>query len=1056
MSEIYDEDERRVIAGRARTLHERLEAPESFEVGERGDSRTETVFEEWRDQFPNDAAFDRRLEQAGVTGETCRHALSTDEIPAGETVPAWVDELEELVATVQAQSLERISEVADSNCESLGDRPADDWLFGPVATMISEYACDRLDDEGVTDQRSAVVVESMADWFRDQFETRFWRVPFAEFKGNVAAHDSELAAASPDEFEDPPTDYYEQFLGYLFSGGFASLCKEYPMFSRLLVTQVRNWVEFVREFFERLQADRERLADRFGVERTVETVVDVEPLTETTFDHGRTVVRVEFDCGLVLAYKPRSVEAGATFYRILDRLNDHLPVPDFETPTFLGGDDYGWMEWVEQDECDSEAAVERYYRRAGALGCVAYLLDLTDCSFENLVAAGERPLLVDVETALHPYVGADRKPMETGLGSLRDDSVLSTLLLPCAFDGLYSGSEFGNTPTELSGLGVASGEATLTGTTEPVVEGANTDVMTVERATETIDRERNVPKLDGEDRPPADYLQQLTDGFERTYETILEMRDDGRLFDEVELIRAFESVETRLVYRSWYTRVLDALTARDSLRDGARFGVAMERFAVPFCDGQVTDPPWSLYETECSALKRLEKPRFTCPTDGTEIQTRNGRTDAETDSSGIARLRERVESASRTDARRQVELIRGCFRAVPTPSLDAESNTRTAAKSSRVTDERLRREATEQFERICTTSLRSADGTRHWSSVGPWAETERLTLRPVDESLAAGRCGIALFGAGLHRITGQEQYRTIARETIRPLRERVRSGSESLALTNHGGALGVGSVAYGLGTVGELLGDEAILEDAVRTVDFVSDASFGDYDSGGVFRGVAGTTLGLLSVYERTDSPAVRRAAIDCGDHLVDTQVATEKRLRAATVADERQPRFGFGDGSTGVAYALLRLWDATGDRTYRNAAFEALERVSFERTSGIGLAPLGIAEYATDERVESVITRAVATAQSDRLEATDDIRYGNAGRIEFLLEAERRGERTTDVHQLLGKMLDQKEENGGYCTAAKTTTVVDPTFCYGLSGIGYAMLRAIAPESLPCALLWE
>lgn len=1073
MYEIFTEEEKRAIAGKARTLHERIQNIESLEATEEGDSEIGDLFQEWKNHFSGEDAFARRLEQDGLSTETCRHALRNDKLSTGEPIPAWVSELEALIAKVQDQTPECVSETPNSNRDCCRDKTADEWIFDDMTAAISGYAYDQLNLEHVGDDLSEEAVGAMVHWFRDRFEARFWRVPFAEFKGNISTHDPDLSAAKPDDFEDLPTDYYDQFIDFLFAGGFETLCREYPMFSRLLVTQIRQWVDFVREFLDHLRADRERLANRFGIEGTVGSVIDIEPLNETTFGGGRTVMRVEFECGLVLAYKPRSVEAGGAFYRVLDRLDKHLPTPDFETPTYLEGDEHGWMEWVESDECDSETAVERYYRRAGALICVAYFLDLTDCSFENLVSTGEQPLLVDVETALHPHIGADRKPIETALGPLRDDSVLSTLFLPCAFDGLYDESDLDRTPTEISGIGVTSEEATFGRTVEPVIEGINTDVMTVEEENKTIDRVGNIPKLDGTDQPPEEYVRQLTDGFERTYEAIVELRDQGVLCDEIGMVREFKSVETRLVYRSWYTSVLESLTARECLRDGARFGVTVEKLAAPFTDRQVTDPPWSIYDAERSALKRLEMPRFTCSTDSVEIQTSDCRIESKLDLSGVDRVRERIESADRMDARRQVELIRGCFGKIPTPELDSESSqtsdppAQEATDPRRFSDERLRSEAIEQFERVWTAALEANDQTRHWTSIGPWAETQRLTLRPMDESLAAGRCGIALFAAGLYRVTGRNWYRRVARKALRPVRIRVQTNSNSLCFSNHGGAFGIGSIAYSLSILGELLDDEAILEDAVRTADFVTEASFRDEKNYGVFRGVAGTLLGLLAVYERTGAAVGRRAAVTCGEHLLNARMTADKGAFAWEGAGECSPGES-GHHVGGIAYALFRLWDATGDHTYRDAAYEVLGRVDCldgqlssqtnrrYGTNGLGLWRLGMAEYVTDDRIEFEITRTTEEVRGDRLLVTDDLWSGNAGRVEFLLEAERRRELPLGARDLLDKMLARKERKGGYYTAAKTTAVVEPTFFYGISGIGYTALRAVSPESLPCVPLWE
>ena len=46
--------------------------------------------------------------------------------------------------------------------------------------------------------------------------------------------------------------------------------------------------------------------------------------------------------------------------------------------------------------------MRRFYHRQGALLALLYVLDGTDMHYENLIAVGEQPVLVDVETLFHP------------------------------------------------------------------------------------------------------------------------------------------------------------------------------------------------------------------------------------------------------------------------------------------------------------------------------------------------------------------------------------------------------------------------------------------------------------------------------------------------------------------------------------------------------------------------------------------------------------------------------------------------------------------------------
>ncbi|PSP77463.1 type 2 lantipeptide synthetase LanM, partial [Halobacteriales archaeon QS_1_68_20] len=451
---------------------------------------------------------------------------------------------------------------------------------------------------------------------------------------------------------------------------------------------------------------------------------------------------------------------------------------------------------------------------------------------------------------------------------------------------------------------------------------------------------------------------------------------------------------------------------------------------------------------------------------------------ASADESGIERARRRIESADRADMREGVEYIRASCGEVASPgAVDDE-----APDPEPVSDDRLRAEARALFERVVEAGIETPDS-HHWATVKPWTagNGEPLALLPADDSLYFGRCGIALLGAGLHRVTDESTYREFALDAVRPVREALSAGRDASALDHLGGATGVGSVAYGLAAVGDLLEEPSAIEDATRVGEVLSGdriAADHDYD---VVGGAAGTILGLLAVNDRRASPELVDVAVACGEHLLDASLDRPDGIAWETF-DGTEPLTGFAHGAAGIAYALARLSDATGRDDFRDAALDAIryEASTYDpgacnwpdyRTderhdeftdqwchgrSGIGLARIGTAEYVDGDLVTRGVDRA-ASAFDDELVMLDHLCCGNAGRATFLLEAERRYDRRVGrARAHLGATLARKEATGSYQLHSYTEQITDPTLFMGLSGIGYAMLRTTAPEDLPAVLLWE
>jgi len=1083
MDTVFSEDEKRLIVGRAQTLSERLDKPEVLERQRTPDQYLSNLIEEWQSTFPTEQSFDNRLENIGATKRECKEAIAADRLVDSEPLPEWIEFLDDLITTVTENPPINYPDSLKSDCSGIHD---EEHPFGEVSAAVAEYAHKGLSKEVTQKALSQNAIIQMMEWFRNRFEWRFVRILYVEFKTFVASRNHELAFADPDEYKNPSTSYYEKFIEYLLSKGMKDLCLEYPMFGRLVVTQICQWQDLIEEFSQRVSNDRDVIQERFGNDESLGLVSCLEPLADESHGDGRSVLRVSFESGTSVVYKPRSVEAGAMFYDVVEQINKHLSLPNLEYPNYIIRDGYGWMEWVRPNTCEKEGAGSRYYSRVGSLICIAYLLDFTDCHVENLRASGEYPVLVDAETVLQPYMDTGRRPIPTTNGALIDESVLRTLLLPYTIDAtpeVHDESQEGILEA-MAGIGLTSEEVKLKEIKFPVIRAVNTDVMSIETESRQLSREKNVPQTNDSDLSPDDYLAEIVSGFKETYNTVLSLRDTGELNNEFNLPNSFTGINSRFIYRPTveYAQILMSLCSRDCMRDGARFGIELEQLAIPFLDGQVDEPqPWGLLEAEREALTRFDTPRFTTRTDGREIQFESERLSEYVDVSGLQRAEDRIQSASDHDLQRQVEYIRGCFGVSPDPSYSPDKASPVSCKT--ICDGKLINEAKSLFNQIQNARYESSEGTYYWNSVAPQNETERLTLQPARGSMYHGRPGIALLAAALYQLTDDPEYRQFAMKTLRPIREAINTAQKTETLepniSNHGALTGIGSVVYSLQAIGRLLNSYQLIEEAVTVAGLVTEEFIEKDEMYDVVGGVAGTILGLLSVYEFQEGSGLLTAAADCGDYLLKNRIRAKNGTRVWKTLGNNSPQVGFAHGQSGIGYALIRLWEETGKKPYRDGALEALEFESANysddcgnwpdmRTpshptypdqwcygrSGIGIARIGMAKYTDDSTVTSGLERAVENATTV-VGPHDHLCCGNAGRAEFLILADQ-GKEMDQARQIIGGMMSRKEETGAYRTPAGTKHIPKPSLFLGVSGIAYEMLRVINPEVLPCILLWE
>src|SRR6516225_5463151 len=87
---------------------------------------------------------------------------------------------------------------------------------------------------------------------------------------------------------------------------------------------------------------------------------------------------------------------------LVERLNGTGAPITLKTLRCLPGDGYGWTEFIEHTSCNDPAGCEVFFRRAGAWLALLHCFVATDMHQENLIAAGDHPVPVDLETILQP------------------------------------------------------------------------------------------------------------------------------------------------------------------------------------------------------------------------------------------------------------------------------------------------------------------------------------------------------------------------------------------------------------------------------------------------------------------------------------------------------------------------------------------------------------------------------------------------------------------------------------------------------------------------------
>lgn len=370
------------------------------------------------------------------------------------------------------------------------------------------------------------------------------------------------------------------------------------------------------------------------------------------------------------------------------------------------------------------------------------------------------------------------------------------------------------------------------------------------------------------------------------------------------------------------------------------------------------------------------------------------------------------------------------------------------------------------------------------------------TYRALGPDMYDGTSGIALFLAELAAITGDSTTQRTAFGAIQQALAHVDSLPPDNRLGLYTGWTGI---ALAVARIGTLFGKKELLSRARALLLRLQSEKPPQYEFDFIY-GNAGAIIALVALRYMLDDPSLLDFAVQLGDELLNT---AEKNDAGCSWRSLNFPSWynltGLSHGTAGAAYALIELFQATGETTYRSTAEAAFdyERYWFDAqvgnwpdlrddpfqknrstrkkqthsftsywchgAAGIALSRLHAYQVLQDERYKAEAIIALQTTrkalQAALYSGIDNFSlcHGFAGNAEVLLE----GERTLGPEWADSDSLALTVANFGIATYANKQRQwpcgiqggTTPGLLLGLSGIGYFFLRLHQP-TLPSILL--
>jgi type 2 lantibiotic biosynthesis protein LanM len=861
-----------------------------------------------------------------------------------------------------------------------------------------------------------------------------------------------------------------------------TILREYPVLARLLTVCINDWVKYSLEFLGHLCADWPSILSTLLPEADPGHLVSIEGSAGDTHRQGRSVIIAKFESGFQIVYKPHSLSVDIHFGELLTWLNERGDHPFFKALRIIDRGTYGWAEFIHASGCESIEELQRFYKRLGGYLALLYSLEATDFHYENLIAAGEHPYLIDLEALFHPRVsGVDAKHK---LHSLAVDtighSVLRIGLLP---QRIWSNAE--HEGVDLSGLAGASGQ--LSPYKVMALEAQGTDEMHLVRKRVKMPGKQNRPSLNNSDVNVQDYTGEIIEGFKSIYNLILKYREDllasdGPLnkfaYDEVRAVLRPTQIYSLLLNESYHPDVLRNALDRDRLLDRLWVGIEQRPYLSKVIPYEHID------------LHRGDIPIFTTRPNSRDLWTSTDDViENFFDEPSLVLTRRRVESLNEDALSRQIWFIQASIATLSKGKNISKWNRYDSIDSptEMVDRERLLSVARAIGDRLDVLGLHD-DNTVTWVGVS-LVDEKVWSLVPVGGDIYNGNAGIALFLAYLGALTKEDHYKMLSRKAIQPLVQQIEDTRDQSSLFGPvGGYTGWGSLIYSLTHLAILLNEPELLSSAELLVDrlpeLIKEDKYLD-----VISGAAGCLGALLVLYSCSKNPRTLAAAIACGDRLIETAQQMDQGIGWNTPVQSPKPLTGFSHGAAGMAWALLELFAATGEVRFKAAALEAIhyENSLFlpeegnwpdyreldgldhqgptpptfigwcHGAPGIGLARLRALAHIDNTQIRADIDAAISTTLKYGFGINHSLCHGDLGNLELIIEASKTLN-NSHIHQELSritsKILNSIDRDGWICGIP--LGVETPGFMTGLAGIGYGLLRLADPFNIPSVLMLE
>lgn len=377
-----------------------------------------------------------------------------------------------------------------------------DIVFYPFFFSLFNFALSYLERENPP-YLNGVVKRSYINSLSDKFETISLRTLI--FEMNLCKEAGELMGNTPEE----EYQYFQK--NFLNNTEYIEeLFETYPVLLRCLMETIEMVTKNYIEILQHLKADKLEIVEKLSHNKDFQQIKKMSSSLSDSHRGAKGVYNITLDNDVKILYKPHCLITEVNYQLLVNKVMMGSGYP-MECYGIVSKDTYGWCEFVDYKSCNNIQELHHYYKRMGIIICVNYILRTNDLHYENIIAHGEFPVIVDLETIMtNVHVRQENSATEK-IQEILTDSVLNSGILPH-----YIWNQPGKIGINISALSGDEGQVCPIQVAK-IVE-PRTSNMRIEYEYPKSLGKKNLATLDGEFIEPQNFKEDIAEGFCACYD----------------------------------------------------------------------------------------------------------------------------------------------------------------------------------------------------------------------------------------------------------------------------------------------------------------------------------------------------------------------------------------------------------------------------------------------------------------------------------------------------------------------------------------------------------